>query len=284
MYISETDMILNPDGSVYHLGLLPQQVSDNIIFVGDPGRVQRISQHFDHLEHEVTKREFITHTGTYKGTRVTAMSTGMGTDNIEIAMIELDALFNIDLQTRRLKENPVTLHIVRIGTSGSIRKEIEPGTVLGAKYGVGLDIYNTHYLMPQDEFEQEIAGALKKNLQLQYDPYCLKGSEKLINKIAFDIPIGNTVTTPGFYAAQGRQLRIPLRNNTYLKKLLSFNHKGFKLSNVEMETSTIYGFARLMGHEALSINAILANRVQKKFFMDTHKPIDSIIEMVLERL
>jgi len=284
MCISETDLILNPDGSVYHLGLLPQQVSDKIIVVGDPGRVQRISRHFSRIEHKVAKREFITHTGSYNGKHITVMSTGMGTDNIEIAMIELDALFNIDLKTRKIKKNPVTLNIIRIGTSGSIRKEIAPGSILCAQYAVGLDAYNTQYRMPQNEFGQEIAVALKKKLRLPYDPYCVKGSEKLINSIAFDIPTGNTVTTLGFYAAQGRKLRISPRNSTYLKEILSFKHKNFKLSNMEMETSTIYGFARLMGHEALSINAILANRIQKKFFTDTYKPIDSIVEMVLERI
>lgn len=284
MCISETDLIFNPNGSVYHLGLLPHQVSDNIIVVGDPGRVQRISRHFNHIEFEVNKREFVTHTGTYNGKRITVMSTGMGTDNIEIAMIELDALFNIDLNTRIIKENPAALHIIRIGTSGSICKEIAPGSVLGARYGVGLDVYDTLYNMPQNKFEEEIAGALKKKLHLPYNPYCVKGSEKLMNTIAFDIPMGNTVTTPGFYAAQGRKLRISPRNNTFLKELLTFNHKNFTLNNMEMETSAIYGFARLLGHEALSINAILANRVQKKFFKDTYKPIDSIIEMVLERI
>jgi uridine phosphorylase len=138
--------------------------------------------------------------------------------------------------------------------------------------------------MPQNEFELEISASLRDALHLPYSPYCLKASEKLINKIAFDIPKGNTVTTPGFYAAQGRQLRMDLRNDTYLKELLAFNYKGFKLSNIEMETSTIYGFSRLLGHEALSINAVLANRVQEKFFKDKNKPIDAIIEIVLGRI
>lgn len=284
MYIPETDLILHTDGSVYHLGLLPHQVSDKIIVVGDPGRVQRISRQFDHIEIKVTKREFVTHTGTFKGKRITVMSTGMSTDNIEIAMIELDALFNIDLQTRKLKETPHFFQIVRIGTSGAIRENINPGSVLAAEYGVGLDIYNTLYEMPQNDFELEISDSLGDALHLPYSPYCLKASEKLINKIAFDMPKGNTVTTPGFYAAQGRQLRMTLRNDTYLKELLAFNHKGFKLSNIEMETSTLYGFSRLLGHKALSINAILANRVREKFFKDKNKPIDAIIEIVLERI
>ncbi len=284
MCFSETDLILHSDGRVYHLGLKPQQVSEKIIVVGDPGRVSRISRYFDHIEHEVSMREFVTHTGTFQGKRITVMSTGMGTDNIEIAMTELDALFNIDLKTRTTRKTLRPFQIVRIGTSGAIRADIPPGSILAAEYGIGLDIYNSLYKMPQDTTCLEISRALKNQLQLSYHPYCVKGSGKLLDKIAYDIPRGNTVTTPGFYAAQGRQIRMQLRNRSYLKKLVSFSHNGFELSNMEMETSTIYGFARLLGHEALSINAVLANRVKNKFFKDKTRPIDKIIEMVLERI
>jgi uridine phosphorylase len=229
-------------------------------------------------------REFVTHTGIFQGKRITVMSTGMGTDNIEIAMTELDALFNIDLKTRSARKTPKSFQMIRIGTSGAIREDIPPGSFLAAKYSIGLDIYNSLYDMPQDTTGNDISMALKEQLNLKHDPYCIKGSEKLLDKIAFDIPQGNTVTTPGFYAAQGRQLRIPVRDRTLLNKLVSFNHNGFKLSNMEMESSTIYGFARLMGHEALSINAVLANRVKSKFFKNKARPIDKIIELVLERI
>ncbi len=284
MYISETDLILHPDGRVYHLGLLPHQVSEKIIVVGDPGRVGRVSMHFNSIEHEVHMREFVTHTGTFHGKHITVMSTGMGTDNIEIAMTELDALFNIDLKTRTIKKTPKTFQIIRIGTSGAIREDISPGSILAAEYGIGFDVYNTLYKMPQDRTDLELSRALKDELGLSYKPYCVKASEKLMKQIAFDIPFGNTVTTPGFYAAQGRQLRIQPRDRSCLKKMISFNHNGFKLSNMEMETSTLYGFARLLGHDALSINAVLANRIQNRFFEDKTKPIDKIIEIVLERI
>ncbi len=283
MVISETDLILHPDGRVYHLGLLPHQVAEKIIVVGDPARVRRVSKHFDKVEHEVVMREFITHTGIYNDKRLTVMSTGMGTDNIEIALTELDALFNIDLKTRTVHETTRSFQIIRIGTSGALREDVAPGSILAAEYGVGLDIYQMLYEMPQDATGLEVSQALKNELHLSYDPYCVRASDELLQRVAFDIRRGNTVTTPGFYAAQGRQIRIKPRKSSFLSKLITFDHKGFRLSNVEMETSAIYGLSRLMGHEALSINAVLANRVHHRFFKDKAKPIDKIIEIVLER-
>ena len=281
---SATDLILNKDGSVYHLNLKPENVADNIIVVGDPGRVYRISKHFDDIEFEMNKREFITHTGTYKNKRITVMSTGMGVDNIEIAITELDALFNIDLKKRIPKKNKRSLNIVRIGTSGAIQEDLNVGSQVVSEYGIGMDNLMLYYNMDQTEFELEIGKKLQSALKLPFPPYVVKGSEMLKKKLGKGFIEGNTVTSPGFYASQGRQLRIPVRNPKFLDQITYFNHKGFWLTNFEMETSMLYALARLLGHEALSINAILGNRVKGTFSKNPYKTIDSIIKKVLDRI
>ena len=281
---SEADLILNRDGSVYHLNLKPENVSENIIVVGDPGRVYRISKHFDHIEFEMNKREFITHTGSYKGKRITVMSTGMGVDNIEIALIELDALFNIDLKKRITKEEKTSLNIIRIGTSGAIQEDLKVGSQVVSNYGIGMDNLMQYYNLPQTDFESEICNSLKKELNLSFEPYVVKGSDILKEKLGTGLVEGNTVTSPGFYAPQGRKLRLEVSNPKFLNQVTYFNHDGFWLTNFEMETSMIYAFARLLGHEALSINAILGNRAKGTFSKNPYKTIDSIIKKVLDRL
>lgn len=281
---SDADLILNKDGSVYHLNLKPEHVSNNIIVVGDPGRVYHISKHFDNIEFEMNKREFITHTGTYKNKRLTVLSTGIGVDNIEIAMIELDALFNIDLKKRIPKEKKESFNIIRIGTSGAIQEDLDVGSELVSEYGIGLDNLMLYYKMNHTDFELEIGRKLQVALELPFPPYVVKGSETLMEKIGGDLIRGNTVTSPGFYAPQGRQLRIDVRNPKLLDQITYFNHNGFWLTNFEMETSMIYAFARLLGHEALSINAILGNRVKGVFSKNPYKIIDSIVEKVLDRI
>ncbi len=281
---SDADLILNKDGSVYHLNLKPEHVSKNIIVVGDPGRVYHISKHFDDIEFEMNKREFITHTGTYKNKRITVMSTGIGVDNIEIAMIELDALFNIDLKTRKAKEKKESLNIVRIGTSGAIQEDLAVGSELVSEYGIGMDNLMLYYKMNHTDFELEIGKKLQNALKLSFPPYVVKASQTLMEKLGQGLIRGNTVTSPGFYAPQGRQLRIDVRNPKLLDQITYFNHNGFLLTNFEMETSMIYAFARLLGHEALSINAILSNRVKGIFSANPYKIIDSIIEKVLDRI
>lgn len=281
---SDADLILNKDGSVYHLNLKPEHVSNNIIIVGDPGRVYHISKHFNDIEFEMNKREFITHTGTYKNKRITVMSTGIGVDNIEIAMIELDALFNIDLKTRKAKEKKESLNIVRIGTSGAIQEDLDVGSELVSEYGIGMDNLMLYYKLHHTEFELEIGKKLQNALKLPFPPYVVKGSQTLREKLGQGLIGGNTVTSPGFYAPQGRQLRIDVRNPKLLDQITYFNHNGFWLTNFEMETSMIYAFARLLGHEALSINAILGNRAKGNFSTDPYKIIDSIIEKVLDRI
>lgn len=281
---SAADLILNKDGSVYHLNLKPGNVADNIIVVGDPGRVHHISQHFDEINFEMNKREFITHTGTYKNKRITVMSTGMGVDNIEIAMIELDALFNIDLKKRIPKENKKSLNIVRIGTSGAIQEDLNVGAQVVSEYGIGMDNLMLYYNLDHTEFELEIGNKIQSALKLPFPPYVVKGSELLKEKLGKGFMDGNTVTSPGFYAPQGRQLRIPVRNPKFLDQITYFNHNGFWLTNFEMETSMLYALAKLLGHQALSINAILGNRVKGTFSKNPYKTIDSIIKKVLDRI
>lgn len=284
--ISETDLILNPDGSVYHLNLLPKNISDTIIAVGDPSRVYKVSQYFDDVDFEMNKREFITHVGRYKGKKITVISTGMGTDNVEIFMSEIDALVNIDLKNREPKNRKKKLKIVRIGTSGALQEDIPVGSHLFSNYAVGLDNLMQFYDLPMDDFETKIAADIQSKTKLPFTPYVVKGSDSLKEQIGFDMISGNTVTTPGFYAPQGRVLRIANRMPKLLDDLNYYHNKSndFWLTNFEMETAGYYAMARLLGHEVLSVNAIIANRVKNKFSKDPDKVIDSLIKKVLERI
>jgi uridine phosphorylase len=284
--ISETDLILNDDGSVYHLSLLPKHISETIITVGDPNRVYRVSEHFDDVEFEMNKREFITHVGKYKGKRITVMSTGIGTDNIEIFLTELDALVNIDLKTREPKSRKRKLKIIRIGTSGALQEDIPVGSHLVTDYAVGFDNLMTFYDLKQDEFEQGIAEDLQNKIKLPFLPYVVRGSEQLKKQIGIDMISGNTVTTPGFYAPQGRSLRIASKYPKLLEDLNYYHNKNsdFWLTNFEMETAGYYALGRLFGHEILSVNAIIANRVKNKFSKDPNKVVDSLIKKVLDRI
>ncbi|HMI65251.1 MAG TPA: nucleoside phosphorylase [Cyclobacteriaceae bacterium] len=282
--LSETDLILNPDGSVYHLNLLPRHISETIITVGDPGRVYLVSQFFDEVEFEMNKREFITHVGKYKGKRITVISTGIGTDNIEIFFSELDALVNIDLKTREPKVRKKKLKIIRIGTSGALQEDIPIGAHLVSDYAIGLDNLMNFYDLPMDDFETGIAHDVQKKIGLPFMPYVVKGSEALSKQVGFDMVRGNTVTCPGFYAPQGRVLRVPIRFPRLIEDL-NYYHKGdFWLTNFEMETSGYYAMARLLGHDVVSVNAIIANRVKNKFSKNPNKVVEALIQKVLERV
>lgn len=284
--ISETDLILNPDGSVYHLNLLPKHVSDTVIAVGDPGRVYKVSQYFDDIEFEMNKREFITHTGTFNKKRITVISTGIGTDNVEIFMTELDALVNIDLKTREPKARKKKLKIIRIGTSGAMQEDIPVGSHLVSEYGVGLDNLMSFYDLPTDDFEEEIASDIQKKANLPFRPYVVRGSQQLLKQIGVGMIVGNTLTAPGFYAPQGRKVRATTRLPNLLNDLTYYHNKrsDFWLTNFEMETSALYAFGRLLGHEMLSANAIIANRIQHKFAKNPEKAVDALIQKVLERI
>lgn len=284
--ISDTDLILNEDGSVYHLNLLPKHISETIITVGDPSRVYRVSQYFDDVEFEMNQREFITHVGTYKGKKITVISTGIGTDNVEIFFTELDALVNVDLKTREPKSRRKKLKIIRIGTSGALQEDIPLGTHLASEYAVGFDNLMSFYDLPMDDFEKGIAADIREKTGVDFPPYMVKGSEALIKQFGEDMVIGNTVTTPGFYAPQGRQLRVPIKHPRLLEDLNYYHNKSsdFWLTNFEMETAGYYAMARLLGHEALSVNAIIANRMKNKFSKQPHKVIDALIKKVLEKV
>ncbi|MBK0402141.1 nucleoside phosphorylase [Adhaeribacter sp. BT258] len=284
--IPESELILNPDGSVYHLNLLPEHISGTIITVGDPERVAKVSKYFDSIEVEVAKREFITHTGYYKGKRITVISTGMGTDNIDILMNELDALVNIDLLTRLpvAEEDRISLNIIRIGTSGALQTTVPLGGHLASVYGIGLDSLMEFYPLQQTAFENAISQGLKTALNLPYAPYCVQGSEKLRQKIAFDMIPGNTLTCPGFYAPQGRVLRVPLKNANLIQDYHNFAHEDFKLTNFEMETAGYYALGRLLGHEMLSLNAIVADRINHRFAENADETINDLILKVLDRV
>jgi uridine phosphorylase len=279
-------LILNEDGSVYHLNLLPKHISDTIITVGDPSRVYRVSQYFDDVEFEMNQREFITHVGTFNGKKITVISTGIGTDNIEIFFTELDALLNIDLKTREPKSRRKKIKVIRIGTSGALQEDIPLGSHLVTDYAVGLDNIMAFYDLKMDDFEQQIAQDIQKNTSLPFVPYVVRGSESLRELIGDDMITGNTVTTPGFYAPQGREIRIPIKFPKLLEELNYYHNKSsdFWLTNFEMETAGYYAMARLLGHEAISVNAIIANRVKNKFSKDPNKVIDSLIKKVLDRI
>ena len=283
--ISETDLILNKDGSVYHLNLLPEHISDTVITVGDPDRVIAVSRYFDQIDFEISKREFITHVGKLRGKKITVISTGMGTDNIEIFFTELDALVNVDLKTRTLKKRKTKLNVIRIGTSGSIQKDVPVDAHVVSEFAVGLDNLMHFYGLEMAASEKRTALDIKQQVNLPFMPYVVKGSESLFERIGTGMIRGNTVTTPGFYAPQGRVVRLVPKFPKLLDELVNYGAKStdFRLTNFEMETAGYYSLARMLGHEALSVSAIVANRAEKKFSKNPDEVIDALIRTVLER-
>jgi len=283
--ISETDLILNRDGSVYHLNLLPKHSSDTVITVGDPDRVASVSKYFDQIDFEIRKREFITHVGKLKGKKITVISTGMGTDNIEIFFTELDALVNVDLKTRRPKKTKKKLNVIRIGTSGSLQKDVPLDSHVVSEYAVGLDNLMHFYALEMDTIERRTAADIMRKTGMPFKPYVVRGSQTLRKKIGFDMIPGNTITAPGFYAPQGRVVRLLPKYPRLLDELANYGakSKNFRLTNFEMETAGYYSLARMLGHEALSVNAIIANRAEKKFSKSPNEVIDGLIRKVLAR-
>lgn len=282
--IPESELIINPDGSIYHLNLKPEHLASNVIAVGDPERVAKISRYFDDIEFKISKREFVTHTGWYRGTRITAISTGMGTDNIEIFMTELDALVNIDLKERVVKDKHTSLNIVRVGTSGSMRGEIPEGSLLASEYGIGLDTLMAFYKTDYTELEEKVAEKIQGSLGLGFRPYCIRGSEKLMKTVGKGLIIGNTVTCPGFFGPQGREVRVKPALPDLIEKLGNLEIGGMRLTNFEMETAGYYAMGRLLGHEVLSLNAIIANRISKKFSKDPYGLVDQLIRHTLNEM
>ncbi|WP_026710042.1 nucleoside phosphorylase [Flavobacterium filum] len=285
--IQSSELILNPDGSVYHINLLPEQIAHDIIFVGDQNRVEKITKHFDSIEFTTQKREFKTQTGMYKGKRMSVMSTGIGPDNIDIVMNELDALVNIDLKTRTIKGKLTSLNIVRIGTSGSLQADIPVDSFVMSAYGLGLDNMLRSYLIDAVS-EKDIEEAFIK--QTDWDlrkgrPYVIKGSNSLIKKFESNqIKKGFTGTAGGFYGPQGRVLRLNIQDAELNSKMDAFNYNGIQMTNLEMETAAIYGLGKLLGHNCLSLNAIIANRANGTFSEDPYKAVDALIEYALDKL
>ena len=287
MQLSPSELILNADKSIYHLNLLPEDIAETIITVGDPDRVSDVSRFFDTIEVKKGKREFHTHTGTLNGKRISVISTGIGTDNIDIVFNELDALVNIDFETRTLKPNRTVLDIVRIGTSGAIRSDIPIDSFLMSEYAMGFDGL-LHFYDSDSVQEPEVSKAFVEHTNWSANksvPYVVKYDKNLGDKLFSNrIRLGVTVTNIGFYGPQSRVLRLKLSDEGLQDKLASFEHNGIKITNLEMETSGIYGLAKLLGHRAVSMNCILANRANGEFSANPSQSVKELIQYTLEKL
>ncbi|MDG1039278.1 MAG: nucleoside phosphorylase [Polaribacter sp.] len=284
--IKESELILNTDGSVYHLNLLPENIANDIIFVGDQDRVNSITQHFDTIDFTTQKREFKTTTGTFKGKRLSVISTGIGPDNIDIVLNELDALVNIDLKTRTIKKTLTKLNIVRIGTSGAIQANIPVGSFLMSTYGLDINgmlhSYESEKICHQ-KMEQAFIAHTNWSTK-KCEPLIIANSKELEVKFSSDRVIkGITATAGGFYGPQGRILRLAIQDANLNSKIDSFNFEGTKITNLEMETSAIYGLAKLLGHNACSMNAIIANRAKGTFCENPKKVVADLITYTLNK-
>ncbi len=283
--ILASELPLQSDGAIYHLNLHPDELADNVILVGDPGRVEMISSMFDTLELEKQNRELKTHTGTYQGKRISVISTGMGTDNIDIVLNELDALANVKLPDRVVKESHRKLNLVRIGTSGALQPDIEVGDFVASSLGFGIDGVLQFYNYG-DICRNDIVDAFIKQTgwspRLPH-PYCTPASPELLERIAFDMKQGMTVSAPGFFGPQGREVRARLMFPELNHKIEAFNYKGIKVTNMEMECSAIYGLGNILGHAPLTICLIIANRVTGKFLDSYHDEMKVLCKTVLDR-
>jgi uridine phosphorylase len=285
--IKNADLLTCEDGSIYHLALQPQQLADTVIIVGDPDRVGLISNHFDTVECRISNREFNTHTGMLNGKRISVLSTGIGTDNIDIVMNELDALANIDLPSRRIKPEHKTLNVIRIGTSGSIQADVPVGSFALSSYGLGLDNLLHFYDNGSNTLDLQMSGAFMKHTGWNENlskPYFVKGSEELIRKFEKGTIKGITATAPGFYGPQGRVLRLGLANPELNEKIKSFRYKDERVINFEMETSALYGLGSLLNHRVMTVCALIANRATNETYPDHKALIGKLIDLVLERL
>ena len=285
MRISESELIITKRGSIYHLDLRPEEIAETVFVVGDPGRVELVSDYFDSIEIKRHHREFKTHTGTYKGKRFSVLSTGIGTDNIDIVMNELDALVNIDFNTRTINEELRSINVIRIGTSGAINPDIELDSILISELAIGFDNL-LHFYKNEGIMENDVIDAFIEHTnwyKKTSSPYVVRASEELLNLFQADgIIKAFTTTNAGFYGPQGRVLRLELQDKDLNAKIASFEYKGLKVSNLEMETSAIYGLAKLLGHRALSLNAIIANRSNKTFSKDPMNAVHRIVQHALE--
>lgn len=285
MKIPASELPRQNDGAIYHLNLHADELADNVILVGDPGRVPMISNHFDTIEVKKQNRELITHTGIYKGKRISAISTGMGTDNIDIVLNELDAVANVDLQAMEVKPEHRALNMVRIGTSGALQPDIECGAFVASAWGFGIDGLLQFYDHGDWNDEAMVNAFIQQtgwNERLPH-PYCTPASPELLKRIAFDMRQGVTVSAPGFFGPQGRQVRAGLAFPELHRKIESFNYNGRTITNMEMECSAIYGLGNLLGHHPLTVCLIIANRVTGRFLDDYHPLMENLVTTVLDR-
>jgi uridine phosphorylase len=283
--IAESELIINPRGAIYHLDLRPEEIADTVITVGDPGRVQEVSKHFDHIEVRRQHREFISHTGLVGKKRLTVLSSGIGPDNIDIVMNELDALVNIDFETRDIKKELKSINIIRIGTSGSLQADIPVDSFVASTHGLGVDNLLNFYRLEQNDEEQQLLQSFVTHTQVHGqigNPYISSGAASLIKNFVTDFHQGITVTCPGFYGPQGRILRLGIRNPNFVNRLTDFRFGQHRITNFEMETSAIYGLGKLLGHNCLAVNAIVANRVAKEFSKDGKATVEKLIQKFLQ--
>ncbi|MFD1061853.1 nucleoside phosphorylase [Winogradskyella litorisediminis] len=287
MSIKDSELILNPDGSVYHLNLKPENIAETIIFVGDQDRVEKVTKHFDSIEFTTQKREFKTQTGSYNGKRISVISTGIGPDNIDIVLNELDALVNIDFVSRQPKQILTSLNIIRIGTSGSLQADIPIDSFLVSEYALDLNGM-LHAYQVEGITNPEIEAEFIKQTNWSENkskPLVIGGSDFLQMHFNSDVIFkGMTATAGGFYAPQGRVLRLPLQDENLNSKIDSFKYRDFRVTNLEMETSAIYGLSKLMGHEAISLNAIIANRANGTFSNHPKKVVEDLITFTLDKI
>src|SRR5574344_57429 len=287
-YFAESELIINPDGSIFHLHVKPEQLADKIILVGDPGRVELVASHFENRECDIQSREFHTITGTYKNKRISVVSTGIGCDNIDIVMNELDALANIDFNTREEKKTLRSLTLVRCGTCGGLQPNTPSGTYIASVKSIGFDGLLNFYAGRNDvcdlAFEKAFTDHMNWNKQL-CAPYVIDGDQELINRIAEDDMVrGVTIACGGFFGPQGRELRVPLADPTQNEKVENFEYNGFKITNFEMESSALAGLSRLMGHKAMTCCMVIANRLAKSANASYKNSIDGLLQIVLDRI
>jgi len=283
--IAESELIINNRGAIYHLDLRPEEIADTVITVGDPDRVHEVSKHFDSIEIKRQHREFITHTGKVGNKRLTVLSSGIGPDNIDIVINELDALVNIDFETREIKKELKSINIIRIGTSGSLQADIPVDHFVASTHGLGVDNLLNFYRLEQNDEEQLLIQSFITHTQVHGqigNPYISSGAASLIKHFVKDFHQGITVTCPGFYGPQGRVLRLGIKNPNFVNRLTDFRFGQHRITNFEMETSAIYGLGRLLGHNCLAVNAIVANRVAKEFSKDGKATVDNLIQKFLQ--
>jgi uridine phosphorylase len=281
--IAESELIINERGAIYHLNVRPEELADTIITVGDPDRVKEVSKHFDRVEIKQQHREFVTHTGYIGNKRLSVVSTGIGPDNIDIAFNELDALANIDFETRTIKENLKSLDIIRLGTAGSLQADIPVDSFVASTHGLGLDNLLHYYRLEQNEEEKQLLQSFITFTQLHssVEPYISSASASLLKNFVDGFYSGITVTCPGFYGPQGRILRLGIKNPELINRLTEFRFGQHRISNFEMETSAMYGMCKLLGHHTLSLSAIVANRIQKQFSKDGGALVEKLITTAL---